>query len=152
MKTTQQLLDIQAYVDGELEPRRRAEVEQWLARDDEARELQRELAGTRALLRSAEPVASVPETREFYWSGISRRIAAADKADERAEATAHASPLRLLRWLVPALGLGAVALVLTFQHPVETASLTPNFETSHSDTTTITFRSESDGMTIHWVN
>ena len=39
MKNNEWTLDLQAYVDGELEPSRRAEVEQVLAGDAEAREL-----------------------------------------------------------------------------------------------------------------
>jgi anti-sigma factor RsiW len=147
MKTTNLTLDLQAYVDGRLEPGRRAEIERVLASDAEARALVDGLRALGALLREHEPAARVPETREFYWSQIQRRLAAAEAGERRAETAPASTASGWLRWLAPALGVAAVAVVISLQtasHSVELASV--------ADAETLTFHSDADGVTIHWIN
>ena len=142
MKDTQVILGLQAYVDGELDASRRAEVEQLLGSDAEARELVDGLRQVARLVRENEPVAKVPESREFYWSQIQRRIAVEESRSARPHAAASA--VRWLRWLAPALGVAAVAVVL---------SLPKKDLVGHefADATTMTFQSDADGLTIHWI-
>jgi len=143
-------LDLQAYVDGELEPSRRADVERVLAGDAEARELAAALRSLGELVRAHEPLARVPETREFYWSQIQRRIAAAEAAEGR-EARPATGALNWLRWLAPALGVAAVAVFVVLPRDGrENPTLASNGPVE--DAVSMTFRSDADGVTIHWIN
>lgn len=148
MKTTPLTLDLQAYVDGALEPARRAEIERVLKDDAEARALVDGLRQISQLVRDHEPKLSVPASREFFWSQIQKRIDAADAATARDQRPARParSALAWLRWLVPALGVAAVAVVISLQRPP-----TPSFAGAENDDT-LTFHSDADGVTIHWVN
>jgi anti-sigma factor RsiW len=142
-------LDLQAYVDGELEPSRRSDVERVLAGDAEARELVAALRSLGEVVRAHEPIARVPETREFYWSQIQRRIDQEATSDaRRADGATRAAGW--LRWLVPALGVAAVVVVVSLNRRgsgpvVEVASATID------DAVGMTFRSDTDGVTVHWL-
>jgi anti-sigma factor RsiW len=150
MKTTEFTLDLQAYVDGELDASHRAEVERVLASDAEARALVEGLRQLSELVRTLEPLARVPESREFYWSQIQRRIAAAEVAEGR-EARPASGALNWLRWLAPALGVAAVAVFVVLPRPsAETTTLASNGPVE--DAVSMTFRSDADGVTIHWIN
>jgi len=150
MKTTEFTLDLQAYVDGELDSSRRAEVERVLASDAEARQLVEGLRQLSELVRSHEPTAKVPESREFYWSQIQKRIAAAESAENRNRPQAS-SALQWLRWLAPALGVAAVAVMIAL--PTREAAVGPLAAGSPlEDAVSMTFRSDADGVTIHWIN
>src|ERR1044072_7490508 len=67
-------LKLQAFLDDELSARGAKGISELLARDFEARSLFEELKTTRALLVGNELEAKLPDTREFYWSKIQRRI------------------------------------------------------------------------------
>jgi len=143
MKETQVILDLQAYVDGELGADRRAEVERLLKdADAESRQLVDGLRQIAQLVRENEPAATVPDSREFYWSQIQRRIAAEESRGSRAKVASNA--IRWLRWIAPALGVAAVAVVLTL--PKKDLS-----GQGFADATTMTFHSDADGLTIHWI-
>ena len=143
MKSTEVVLDLQAYVDGELDAGRRAEVERLLSGDTEARQLVEGLQELGRLVRDHEPMAVVPETREFYWSQIQRRIKAGEVRPPATGSASHA--LNWLRWLVPALGVAAVVVLVALPrsqaHGPELA-----------DATSVTFHSDADGVTIHWLD
>ena len=149
MKTTEFTLDLQAYVDGELDASHRAEVERVLASDAEARALVEGLRQLSELVRTHEPLARVPESREFYWSQIQRRIDQEATSDaRRADGATRAAGW--LRWLVPALGVAAVVVVVSLNRRgsgpvVEVASATID------DAVGMTFRSDTDGVTVHWL-
>ena len=140
-----QLLEIMAYADGELDASRRLEVEKRIAEDPSAAALHRELTASAALLRAHEPLGTVPETREFYWSQIQRRIAAEEQAEARARAP-KAPAFGWLRWLAPAIGAAAVALVVTYQQRPGPTIL------AVGEASSMTFTSEADGVTISWIN
>lgn len=151
MKTMELTLELQAYVDGELDARRRAEVEELLAVDPEARALVGELRAMSELVRANEPLIQVPETREFYWSQIQRRIGTAERQAER-DGSKGAGSMHWPRWLVPALGITAVATVLVFiQNPAGTIGSGASFA-DLGDPVSLTFHSDTDGITIHWIN
>jgi len=147
MKTTDLTLDLQAYVDGELDAKRRSEIERVLQSDTDAQALVEGLRALGKLVRENEPIRSVPATRAFYWSQIQRRI---ESAEARDAASASQPPVRSalhwLRWLLPALGVAAVAVVVSIQSPTSGSSGEP------ADSQTLTFHSDADGVTIAWIN
>lgn len=152
MKTIGLALELQAYVDGELDVRRRGEVEKLLAVDADARAMVAELRELQELVRANEPVAMVPETREFYWSQVQRRIASAERRDERTGGQASTGSIQWLRWLVPAFGVAAVAVVLVVpRSSAGRMGVASNFA-DLGDPVSLTFHSDTDGITIHWIN
>jgi hypothetical protein len=137
----EQALEIQAHADGQLALGRRAEVDRWLRENPVAASLRTELVTVRQAVREHEPDAIVPVTREFYWSQIQRRIAVEEAALNRAAKTGSISSW--VRWLAPALGVAALALILTLKSGAAGGL---------ADATVMTFRSDNDGLTIHWIN
>ena len=150
MNTQEMTLNLQAYVDGELTTAQRAELEKYLAKDANAQTLVTGLKQLSALLKEGEPIAKVPDTREFYWSQIQRRIAAQEKAQARSTEPARTAA-RWLRWLVPSLGVAVAAVVISRQYGPTQAPIA-SIEGSQTEASSVVFRSESDGVTIHWIN
>ena len=146
MKNTEQLLDLQAYVDGELTEERRRQVEAALPADLDAQELVTGLRQLGTLIRAHEPVATVPASREFYWSQIRRQIEA-----EQPKAPAASAALGWLRWLIPAMGVAAVAVVVSTQQVPREMTLAGGGDVTVVDVSSTVFRSESDGVTVHWI-
>ncbi|MEY3547612.1 MAG: hypothetical protein RLZZ313_1974 [Verrucomicrobiota bacterium] len=146
MKSTEQLLDLQAYVDGELPEERRRQVEAALPADLDAQELVTGLRQLGTLSRADEPTVTVPVTREFYWSQIRRQIEA-----EQPKAPAASAALGWLRWLIPAMGVAAVAVVISTQQTPREITLAGGGDVTVVDVSSTVFRSESDGVTVHWI-
>ncbi len=148
-------LKLQAWLDGELSEREAAEVKDWLARDREAQLLLAELQNTGAALAGQEEGIKHPESREFFWSKISREI-------ERQERVA-AVPARpagrpwLLRLLVPVGSLAAVAFLavwLTGRSPSGEPGTISEMELASDDMGAYTFRDHGaapgEGLTMIW--
>ena len=150
MKNTDPLLDLQAYVDGELPEERRRQIEAALPSDLDARRLVDGLRQLGALIRAHEPTATVPASREFYWSQIHRRIEAEVRA-EHPEAPAASAALGWLRWLIPALGVAALAVVVSTRSGPREMTLAGGGDVTLADVSSTVFRSESDGVTVHWI-
>lgn len=162
MKTNGLDLELQAYADGQLEelaPARRDELERLLATDAAARAQVDGLRSLRRLLRENEPVHAVPASRDFYWSQVQRRIAAAAQA---APAGRRAAPTAApagawLRWWLPVFGTAAVGL-LTLLVSIggfgERAGRgEPSvLENGSADSGAVVFRSEAEGVTICWLD
>ena len=146
MKNTEQLLDLQAYVDGELSEERRRQIEATLPADLDAQELVAGLRQLGTLIRAHEPVATVPAAREVYWSQIRRQIEA-----EQPKAPAASAALGWLRWLIPAMGVAAVAVVVSTQQTPREITLAGGGDVTVVDVSSTVFRSESDGVTVHWI-
>lgn len=146
MKSTEQLLDLQAYVDGELPEERRRQVEAALPADLDAQELVTGLRQLGTLIRAYEPTVTVPVTREFYWSQIRRQIEA-----EQPNVPAASAALGWLRWLIPAMGVAAVAVVISTQQTPREITLAGGGDVTVVDVSSTVFRSESDGVTVHWI-
>jgi anti-sigma factor RsiW len=149
MKTTEMTLDLQAYVDGELPSDRRQAVEAMLSGDAEARELVEGLRRLSLLVRSHEPEIKVPASREFYWSQIQKQIDLVEREEIRRPA---GFALGWLRWLVPAVGAAAVAVVVSLRPGPEEVTLAGAFDSAQTESSAVVFRSESDGVTIHWID
>lgn len=149
-------LKIQAWVDGALPPAEAAAVTDLVSADAEAKVLAQELRATREAVRSSEKVRPVPESREFYWSRIERAIAAAEASRPESPAPEPHGWLRfLLRFMVPA----AFVVLLAFFVTVPAGrwrsgggALLGETENALQDVTSFTFRSESERMTVVWLN
>jgi anti-sigma factor RsiW len=147
-------LRLQAWLDGELPAGEAQAMAAWVQRHAEAGALARELGATKAALLGNEVARALPESREFYWSKIERELARAE-----APAPARRRPAWLAGWarfLAPAGIAAALALLLIGPlqpsrrgaGPVSTAEI----ESPLDDISSFTFRSESEGMTVVWVN
>jgi anti-sigma factor RsiW len=145
---------LQACLDNELGAAESRKTAAWLEQDAEARALFAELSEVKSLLAGNELEISVPEPREFYWSKIERAL--------RSEPGRRGGSLARLRgypwWvrlLAPAVGVGilliaGVSLVKLPTTPT-TVSYLHEIETPLKNTSTISFYSQSAGMTVVWV-
>ena len=155
-------LELQACLDAERDALRCAELEAQCAQDPELGALRDQILQSRELLRQHEPDHRVPVSREFYWRQIERQITP-ENPPHTASSPWMPSWGAALRWLVPIGGLAAA--VALFQLPdspapasqttssaksVETTQLALNSGTPES--TSVEYRSESDGVTIHWIH
>ncbi len=144
MNTNQQL-EIQAYVDGQLAAADARRVELQLADDPAGAALAAELRLVRDTVRRGEPVMAVPETREFYFSQIQRRIEAEEKVAARIPAPAPFDWFR--RLLLPVAGVAAVAVVAALS--LRTAPYVPGeMVIASEEMGAITFRSEQNQLTV----
>src|SRR5678816_2701142 len=109
--TQEQQFELQALLDGELSAGEMQRVEGALANDTTAAALLAELKMTKAFVAGNEPVAPVPESREFYWSKIERALEAGARAEAAAAAPAPGWFWSLRRYLAPVSGLALVAIV-----------------------------------------
>lgn len=169
MKLEEQL-KLQAWLDNELDPSEARKIAAWVTSDPEARALCQELKETKVWLGANEPVMSVPDTRDFYWSQIARRI----ESEGRQEAV---QPARgwFVRWVAPLAGACAmVALAISVLNlntrQTQRAELVPygppvppaaaaaavipgtQREIQSPVMSTMTFHSESEGMTVVWIS
>ena len=142
-------LKLQAYLDGELSEAEARAVAKLLAQDQEAVLLLGELRNTRQAVKGAEAIVQLPESREFYWSKISREIERLDQP-QRVE---QKQPFlfRLQRFLVPVTGALAVAVFLGITLFGNSGTTLGETELATEDMGAITFRSESEGMTTVWL-
>jgi len=145
---------LQAWLDGELPAGEAQAAAAWVQRDPEAGTLARELRAAKTALAGNELERALPESREFYWSKIERDIARA-----KTPVPAPARPAWLAGWfrLLAPVGIAA-ALALLVSGPTlpwrPKAKLvsTAVIESPLDDVSSITFRSESEGMTVVWIN
>jgi anti-sigma factor RsiW len=146
-------LKLQAYLDGELPPQETEKVIHSLRTDPEALALHEELKLTKSLLQGNELEIKLGESREFYWSKISREIG----RDHQRKASGPWQRLFSWRWLVPAGGLALLAILAALSVKSNSLSLqklasAQEIETHLEDMSLISFRSESEGMSVVWVN
>ncbi len=143
------MLEIQSSVDGQLSSQRQEAVARLLSSDMEARQLHQQLTAVREVLQRHEPVIRIPETREFYWSQLERRLQAPKPAP-----AATGSPSALMwRWLAPMMGLSAVIAVIALQPFTNSGARSFQLGSGSPQASTVTtFSSEADGVTIHWIN
>jgi hypothetical protein len=146
-------LRLQALVDGELTGREAAAAAA-LARTGGAARLADELRGLAAELRACPPERPLPETREFFWGKVRRGIEAAG----RAPAAAAPAPGRpaWLRWLLPAAAAAALAALFLARPTAGTGEagdglVDQELVSLSENMRTLTFHSQSDGLTIVWV-
>lgn len=149
-------LKIQAYLDGELEGRERARVEDWLEHDEEAQAVLAELTMTRDAFAVGELERSLPESGDFYWSKIRREIDRVDRLESDPE---PGWVLGLRRLMAPAAGVALLflmgfVLLRTFSGlgpASESASYLVEVETPSEEVGAYSFRSETDNVFVVWV-
>lgn len=145
-----EILRLQAWMDGQLTGREATEAEALAATEAGARALAA-LRSARDTARAAAAEWPLPESRDFFWSKVRRGIEAAER---RPVPTASSVP-GWLRWLLP-LG-AAVALALLFlPRPDEEVGADgglagQSLEAPLDDMQTMVFHSQSDGVTVIWV-
>src|SRR6185436_7754521 len=81
----EQLLELQAYVDGELSRWRVGRIQRRIANDPEAQQVVAELQMTKRFRSENEVERVLPEDPQFYWSRIRQAVAAAEPRQEAAE-------------------------------------------------------------------
>lgn len=148
-------LKLQAYLDGEMAENEVADFEALLARDTELQALQSELSFVGKALRDSDPVVTVPESREFYFSQIQRRIEAAEAVADRETAGAGAGwSAWLRRAMLPLSGVAAACLMMVLslrQGTLPVLSFHEETESPIEETAAVTFRSEAEKVTIVWL-
>lgn len=154
MKTFDEQLKLQAWLDGELPEAEAREVAQLVERDAEAQALVTELRWAREAIRSNEPQMALPESREFFWSKIEREIQR--QTPPVREATVPAWVMALRRWLVPVAGVAAVALMFVHTNAPQAVKTgeaeTPTVVQSSSDQVgAMTYRDQQEGITMVWL-
>ena len=151
-------LKVQAYLDNELSPGEARKISDWISSDPEARGLYTELKQTKEIVASNEPVAKLDDSRDFYWSKIERAIATAER-----ETPPSAARPWWLRLLAPAAGVAAIfaLLVSVIDRGGQPVTLGPSVASADQalhtfeqapDVSTITFRSEAEGVTVVWLS
>jgi hypothetical protein len=141
---------LQAYLDNEVSSSEARQIASWIARDGEAKALYEELACTKSLLAPEnEPVVSVPDSREFYWSKIAREIERADREPVREVKRAP----WWIRVLAPIAGTAALAVFvftsISFNAPGGPSHMA---QIEHSETdSSITYHSPEQNMTVVWI-
>ena len=143
-------MKLQAWVDGELPEAESQAVKQWVESDAEARALAAELRNTNAALVGHEAEVKLPETREFYWSKIQRKIEREDRVEAPARRVSWTG--WLWRGLIPtgALALVVGALVLRSGTTEAEPEFTPGMELASDDVGAYTYRSQHNGLTTVW--
>jgi anti-sigma factor RsiW len=145
---------LQAWVDGELKGADASRMAQLVEEELDASQTVAELRAVKNMMAGAELSRAVPETREFYWSKIERQI---QLEDSRSEAS-PAKPGLMARWrrfLMPLAGLAAASCVAVFtltQSTTQPKSTTDDEFTSTDEAMeTTTYRDQSSGMTVVWL-
>ncbi len=168
---------LQAWVDGELDASSAQEMESLVARDPEARALGENLRLLRGFLQEHEPVRALPETPDFYWSGIRRGIEAEERADrgrESLDPSRETSGRAWWSWVWPA-AAAALVLVVISQFPGREGGTAGDLATSSGANSsakapavvpvvgheieapeadgmeTVTFYSSQESMTVVWL-
>jgi anti-sigma factor RsiW len=144
-----------AFLDGQLPGNEASAMERLLANDPEARAMADQWRALKRLLAAGESAAPLPAAREQYWGEIARRLDGLE-AEERRRAPARQG--RRLPWWVrlfaPVTAGAAVVLALVFglaSRP--NVSLTyAEVESPLDDAGAIIFHSETEQMTVVWVD
>lgn len=146
---TEEMLRLQAYLDNEVSSAEGREIASWIARDTEAKALYEELAATKTMLAPEnEPVVTVPDSREFYWSKIAREI----ERVEREPAREQVARPWWVRMLAPVAGAAALALFV-FTSVSTNAPRVAGHQIERSETdSSITFYSPEQKMTVVWIS
>ncbi|MDQ6633058.1 MAG: hypothetical protein M3Y82_15100 [Verrucomicrobiota bacterium] len=146
-------LKIQACLDGELSAREARQITERLSSENEARELFAELQFTKTALAGNELELKLPETRDFYWSKIQRQI----EQEGRLQNSRESKPFFYGRrkFFLPLAGAAALVSALVsvshFTHPLRAATYVPGAVETFADMAASTFRSQSEKMTIVWL-
>jgi len=142
-------MKLQAWLDGELPAAEAREVEQLIATDGEFSALAGELRMTKSILAGNEPdEVVVPESREFYFSKISREIERLERQPAPAARSVWSS------WWVRILAPvgAAAAMVALVALPNRQGSGADETENSVQESTVIQFHSTTEKMDVIWIH
>ena len=144
-----QVLKLQAYVDGELSAFERDQVAALIARDENARQVVEELQLTKSLLSGNETEAALPESREFHWSKISREI---ERYEAKPAFVREAWTMRWwMRYFSPLVGATALVMVLAVNSGDPSISGSEEVGPASPEASSVVFRSQSEKMTVVWL-
>jgi anti-sigma factor RsiW len=145
----EQELKLQAWLDGEASPDEAREVEQLLANDAHFAALAGELRMSKGILAGSEPEAvKLPESREFYFSKISREIERLERQPAPAARSVWASAW--MRILAPVTGVAALTLILSL--PDRSNTGVDETENTIKESTVIQFHSTTEKMDVIWIH
>lgn len=155
MMNQESQLRVQAFLDGELPDAERLAVEREIARDPGARDLAAELRNTKACLAGFEAGVKVPDSREFYWSQLQRRLQTQDLRSERESAPVFTWRSLWPRYLVTA-STAAVLLLFGVFASVQmglfrSAAPSLEMESAVADPGALTYRDFSTRTTLVWL-
>jgi len=149
----EQQLELQAWVDGELSAGDARRVSAFADAHADARALVTELRMAKAFIAPNEFEVKVPDTREFYWSQVQRRIESAESVRETSPALSW--PFVWRRLVSPLSGVALVAFLAvvsfnTFRGPaIEDGSRhMVEVENLSDDVGSISYRSQSENMFV----
>ena len=154
-------LRIQSLVDGELSASEASAVQRDLAQSADAREIHESLRRLRTAVRENETPRTLPVAGDFYWQKIAERIQTHSLVPGvETEVQREAVFAFLVRRWMPIFGTLAILFVISgavwFQFGVAGgyARLSTNhdIERTSQDVGTISFRSESEGITVVWLD
>jgi anti-sigma factor RsiW len=147
----QDQLKLQSYLDGELSEAESRQIAERQAQDSEAAALLTELRQTGEALAGFEQDLKLPESREFYWSKISREIqrqeAAAPQPVERLPWS-----VRFRRFLMPATGLALATLLAVVVSKESGSGSDSSAETALEDSGAFTYHDYTAGATLVWLS
>jgi len=141
-------LKLQAWLDGELSAAEAQRIGQEITGDAEASQIVAELRSIKTALAGNEPVLTVPETREFYWSKIERQI------EREARSPRTVPPPRVAawrRWLTPLSGFAAMACMLYLAVRPPALPTFDEISSTGEGMEAVTFHDQSAGMTVVWL-
>lgn len=124
------MMQVQAWVDNEVNPGEANEVAALVASNLEAKAVADAFISIKKTMQVGEPARTVDVPAGMYWSSIARKI----ELEEEEPAVARVDFNRIRQWLVPAGALAAISLFVTFseQFPIQS----PNRNsTGHSENT-----------------
>jgi anti-sigma factor RsiW len=148
--TNDQQLKLQAFLDGELPEAEARETATWLAQDGDAAALLQELRHTRQALAGFEGDVKLPESREFYWSKIERRI---QQLESPAPARCRSSVFAALRrLLMPATAVAVLAFVSIVATRQGGQGGVGEVHATMVDAGAFTYRDQAAGMTLVWLS
>ena len=142
-------LKIQAWVDGELAPAESQKIARRLQEDPQAGRLAQQMRLLKQWMAGNEAHIVVPESRQFYWSQIERRIQA-----EAAKAPVLCAPwwIRVWRLAAPLAGVAAMAAGVVFALNQWRPSNTFDDVSATADgMEAVTFHDQAAGMTVVWL-
>jgi anti-sigma factor RsiW len=151
MKDQDIILRVQAFVDGELPEAEQGQMAALASRDPDIHALVKELKQTRQALAGYDETLELPESREFYWSRIQRRIESLPV--EQPEPRGPSLLGTLARWLVPATCLAALVItgfVLLGGRPAADEGV--NWQAAYDGVNALTYQDYDEGMTLLWLS
>jgi len=163
------VIQIQAYLDGELSVEARLQLLARLEKDPEARELCDSLKAEQSLLKGVgESGHELPVAHSYFWKAISDEIQPHPTSSNQAmHKQTTVAFQRWSAWLVPGGVIACIALVM-FQKGVfddvldgiestgkKAARIAPSFheiDSQQQNAGFISFRSESEGVSVVWIS